>query len=123
MENSTIPNWTIFGTHGVAISLYMMPTLSDAVVYQAAYEFFLDHGTTEPGDDDEKHITIFTDIQAPDMLEALSLALPTAITSFSNILNAVLVFDKSGDVITTLALDEIAVDGEIKVPPTPTYLH
>ena len=64
-----------------------------------------------------------TILLSDDILKALSLALPTAITSFSNILNAVLVFDKSGDVITTLALDEIAVDGEITVPPTPTYLH
>jgi hypothetical protein len=71
----TIPTWTVFGTHNVAIEIHEHET-DEGTFYQAAFGLFLDDGSmtleeaidTDP--DQQQHITILTELfgEDPQML-------------------------------------------------------
>ena len=61
-KNAVIPNWTIFGTHIVAVEIHQFTDEDDTVVYQLALTIFLDDSTPlETEREKQKVITIYTD--------------------------------------------------------------
>lgn len=113
MTKKTIPNWTVFATHSVGLSIIKI-TEDNKEVYQAVYDITLDDSTPlSENDDDNSHISIWTDIQTEDKIEAINLAMPPLLTSFSSILNEVFVFDSEHNIIETLQLNEVYDDPAI----------
>lgn len=114
MTKKTIPNWAVFATHSVGLSLIKI-TDEEQEVYQVVYDITLDDGTplSDDNDDEDSHISIWTDIQTEDKIEAINLAMPSLLTSFSAILNEVFVFDSEHNIIETLQLDEVYDEPEM----------
>jgi hypothetical protein len=100
----TIPNWTIFGAHSVSIELHKFINENDQDEYNSCLTIYLNDGE----EDQEKVITIVTDIWN-------SCAHCCALTSvhhicqiFDDIADVVLVIDERGEIVDEFSLTEIS---------------
>ena len=99
----------MFGANSVALSLFEISGENSEILYQVAYDIDLDDGSGSESEspEDEKHITIFTDIVDSDKISAIETALPGLVEAFAGVLNTVFVFDTQGDIIEEIDLDQV----------------
>ena len=104
-KNAVIPNWTIFGTHIVALEIHQFTDEDDTVVYQLALTIFLDDSTPlETEREKQKVITIYTDKTGPNLGDLVHDAAVWAGQVFANIGDKVYVIDEEGEVSNEITL-------------------
>lgn len=100
-KEATIPNWSVFGTHGVSIEFH----LNEEKKYQTALTIFLDNGEEPKSDDDRQVVTVLLDIiVSKPKEEAVSVA-GVISAMFEHIHNKVFVFDDEGSIQHEYELD------------------
>lgn len=120
-EETTIPNWTIFGAHAAGLTIYEVDIIADddedgktISGYQVAFDLFLDDGVdgVKQDDPEAKHITICTDILTDNLQEAAQLGASLVVEMFQTVADEVIVINKDGEPIDTLSLADL-VEEEI----------
>lgn len=132
MIKQTIPNWAIFGASYIGLGIYMIKDKeSGKVMYQVAYEIFLDDGTVKTRETDQ-HIAILTDIAHEDKNVAISEGVYSLTAAFSEISSTVFIFNEESDIIEEVDLHDFDLsmnddDSEIETYSVKTeksdYLH
>ena len=116
MSEPTIPNWSIFATKSIGISLVRLTDETDDItVYQVMFDLSLDDGSDDSSDDSEgdakHHISLITDIQSEDKMEAINIAMDSLLNSFSTILDEVIVVDSEHNFLENISLTD-SYDGK-----------
>jgi hypothetical protein len=110
MQKSTIPNWSLFSTHVVGLSIIPVDTVEDTSdsLYCAVLDLMLDSGDeideTEP--ENRKHLSVITDTVSSDVYELIKICVPNLSMLFGNISNMVMVMDTDGNIAEEIDLNE-----------------
>lgn len=105
MNDDTIQSWSIFDPHYVTIQIFRTEH-NKIIQYNPAILFFLNDGITDI-DDNDKAITICTNMIYYDRITAILNTLNSIKHIFTPIASLVLIFDEDGNVIEELDLNEL----------------
>jgi hypothetical protein len=109
MKKETIPNWGIFGTHLVGLSIVPVDVDEDTgkTVYSGIIDYLLDTGDEKKDNDPKtrKHISIFTDVSSTDIDDIIKMVVEGIGHLHMNMFNLVFVMNDEGEIIKQIELD------------------
>ena len=105
-KDTSIPTWTIFGTRSIGLEIHAFDDDAKKRAYQLALTIFLDDGKEAPTEhEQQKVITIFTDLQSYDLDSFVFESASWVAAAFENIGNHVFVLNETGDIEKEITLD------------------
>lgn len=119
VEEPTIPNWTFFSAHHVVIDLFKHSHSSEPF-YNVVMTILLDDGT-----EDQRGISLITDLNTDDVYDAMDMAVDSIITLFDSVSATIDVYDAdSGDVVESFDMNKLAHhDMEVETAKDNRVLH